>query len=96
MRERFWGRARLSEARCTYLARKERLVVELILHPTHQQLYVLRRRHLEGSLDVLPIGPEVLKFLAGAHDGAGLFGAVLGKRAVHDGYLIVKLDCVNC
>lgn len=95
-KERSSGRARLNEGRCTYLARKEGLVIELVLHPAHQQLYVLRRRHLQRSLHVLPVRPQILKFLTGAHDGTCLFGAVFSERAVHDGYFVVKLDGVNC
>lgn len=77
------------------MAGEEGLVVELVLHPVHEQLDVLGGWHLEGGLHVLPVCPEVLEFLPCAHDGARLLGAEFGECSVEYGNLVVEFDGVN-
>lgn len=79
----------------THLTREDGFVVELGLHPGHQKIDVLRSGDFQRGLHVLTIGPEVLEFGAGRHEGACLFCAELCEGAVEDGDLVVKLDGVH-
>ena len=42
------------------LGREDGLVVQLALHPRHQEVHVLGRAHSNSLLDGLPVGPVIL------------------------------------
>ncbi len=46
------------------LTGEDLLIVELVLHPSHQEVDVLSCTHLQGSLHIVAISPEV--FILGA------------------------------
>ena len=79
----------------TYFDRKESLVIELILHPCHQVVDVLRRRTLYGLLDRLPVCPMVFIFWSGWHNGTPFFCAELCDCAVKHVDLVEEVDRVD-
>lgn len=79
----------------TDLAREKRFVVELTLHPCHEEFNILRSGHFERCLDILPISPEILKLLPCAHYRTGVLGAKLSQRSIQNRNLVIELDGID-
>ena len=78
------------------LAGEEGFIVELVFDPGHEKFYVFRSWHFERGFDILSVSPEILKLLAGAHDGAGFFGAEFGEGAIENRDFVIEFDGVDC
>jgi hypothetical protein len=76
-------------------ARKHLLIVQLRLHPRHQEVDVLCGGHLQRRLHVLPVRPQILVLGARAHGRTGLSGAKLSQNAVQHVDLVVKFNSVH-
>lgn len=79
----------------TDFGREESLVVELVLHPSHQVVDVLGRRALDRLLDSLAVGPVVLVLGSGRHERTRLLGAELGDSAVKHVDLVEEVNGVD-
>lgn len=73
------------------LGGKQGLVVQLVLHPSHQIVNILGRAALDGLLYGQTVGPVVLVFRTSRHDATGLLGAELGDGAVQHVDLVEKV-----
>jgi hypothetical protein len=71
------------------------LVVKLVLHPGHQEVYVLARTYFQRSLYVVAVCPQVLVLWASAHCRTTFASAKLHQDAVQHIYFVVELDCVH-
>ena len=76
-------------------AREDFLVVQLILHPCHQEVNVFSGADLEWCLDVVTISPQVLILWPCRHGWARFSGAELSQNSIEDINLVVKLDGVD-
>lgn len=74
------------------LGRKQRLVVQLVLHPGHQVVNVLGGAALDRLLHRLSVGPVVLVFRSGRHYSATLLGAEFSYGTVQHVDLVEKVD----
>lgn len=79
----------------TDLAGEERLVIQLVLNPSHEIVDVLGGRALDGLLDRLPVRPVVLVLGSGGHDGAPLLRARLRDCPVQHVDLVEEVDGVD-
>ena len=75
----------------TDFGRKESLVVQLILHPSHEVVDVFGGGALDGFLDCLTICPVILILGPCRHDRAGLFQTELCDGAVQHVDLVEKV-----
>lgn len=73
-------------------AREDALVVNSALHPGHQVVDVVRRRHFRGLLIVLAVLPQVLELVCRLHREARFGRAELGYSAVEEIDLVVEVD----
>ena len=64
------------------LDREDALVVQLLLDPLHQVVYVAHGAHLGRLLVLDAVGPKVLELRACVHDGAGALVAQLVPQNV--------------
>ena len=79
----------------TDLARKQCLIIQLILHPCHQVVNVFGSGTLDGLLNCLTIGPMVLILGSSRHDGTPLFRAEFSYRPVQHVNLVEKIHRVD-
>ena len=70
-------------------------VVQLVLDPGHQEVYVFASADLERRFHVVPIGPQVLILWPCRHGRTRLSRAELSQDSVEDINLVVKLNSVN-
>mmetsp|Transcript_97623 Transcript_97623/g.188255 ORF Transcript_97623/g.188255 Transcript_97623/m.188255 type:complete len:212 (+) Transcript_97623:412-1047(+) len=76
--------------RCTGLHRKECFVVELSLHPRHQVLKIVWRRHFRWSLHPVTIAPGK-RVQASTHPGTSFMGATVLERHCQEIQVIEKI-----
>lgn len=75
----------------TYFRREEVLIIQLILNPSHEVVYVLWGRALDGLLHSLAICPVVLVLGPRRHYGAALLGTELCDGPVQHVDLIEEI-----
>lgn len=73
------------------LGRKDRFIIELILHPGHQIVDVTRCGTFDRLLDGLTICPMVFIFGPGSHQHASAFRAELSDRSIEHVDLIEEI-----
>jgi len=77
------------------LAREQRLVIQLVLHPSHQVVDVFGSRALDWFLDAVTIRPVVFIFWPRWHYRAAIFCAEFSDGAVEHVDLVEEVDGVD-
>ena len=75
----------------TDFGRKECFIIQLILYPCHQIIYIFGRRTLDWLFDCLSVGPMIFIFRTGRHKRTRLFCAELSYSAVKHIDLVKKV-----
>lgn len=77
------------------LGGKERLIIQLILHPGHQVVYVLGRRAFDWLFNVGPISPVILVPYSCRHHRAAGLSAELSDGAIQHVDLVKEVHSVH-
>ena len=75
--------------------REDLLVVELVLHPGHQEVNVLARTHLQRRLHVVSVRPQVLVLRTCTHCRASLCRAELSQNTVEHIDFVIEFNGVD-
>lgn len=72
------------------------LIIQLILHPSHQIVNVLGCRAFDGLLNIGAISPVILIPWSCRHHGAARLGAELGDGTVQHVDLVEEIHRIHC
>lgn len=77
-------------------AREYFFIIQLVLHPGHQEIDVLAGTDFQGSFDIVAICPEILILGTSAHSRASLCSAKFRQNTIEHIDFVIEFNCIHC
>lgn len=77
-------------------AREYFFIIQLVLHPGHQEVDVLAGTDFQGSFDIVAICPEILILGTSAHCWASLRSAKFCQNTIEYIDFVIEFNCIHC